>query len=157
MPFDDVAADHEPCASIGRVGYSPRILYDVPQNEQLDNGYVRPQHDRVYADQWACQCGMRNVSRQQQLQLDDRADRLREFGMPFDDLAAHHESSTSNGRSVIWNCELLNLPFDGQLDDGDIRSQHDRVYADQWACQHVVRIGPREQQLYLDDHAARWQ
>jgi hypothetical protein len=147
MPFDDVAADHEPCASIGRAGFWPCQLHDVPYDDQLDDGNVRPQHDRVYADQWACQCGLRNVPHQQQLQLDDRADRLREFGMPFDDLAAHHESCASNGRSVIWNCELLNVPFDSQLDDGDIRSQHDRVYADQWACQRGLRIVPHEQQL----------
>src|SRR5260370_19087969 len=115
MPFDNVAADHESRASIGRAGFWPCQLHDVPYDDQLDDGNVRPQHDRVYADQWACQCGLRNVPHQQQLQLDDLADRLREFGMPYYHLAAHHQSSTSHVRRALCNYELLTLPVVRQL------------------------------------------
>jgi hypothetical protein len=53
----------------------------------LDDGDIRPQHNWFSPDKLACQRGLHFVPRQQQLQLDDRAERLREFGMPFDDLA----------------------------------------------------------------------
>jgi len=39
--------------------------------------------------------------------------------MSFDDLAANHESRSPIGRGGLCARELLDVPYDGQLDDGD--------------------------------------
>src|ERR1700704_6051700 len=65
--FDDLAADHESCASNGRSVIWNCELLNLPFDSQLDDGDIRSQHDRVYADQWACQRGLRIVPHEQQL------------------------------------------------------------------------------------------
>jgi hypothetical protein len=54
----------------------------------LDDGKLRSQRDRVSVDQWPRQSGLRFLPHQQQLQFEDRGNRLRELGLPFDYLAA---------------------------------------------------------------------
>jgi len=89
MPFVDLATDHEPRSSISRDRFCGSELLDVPYDGQLDDGNVRPQHDRVPAYKWARQRGLQSVPHQQQLFLDDRANRLRELTVPSDHLAAN--------------------------------------------------------------------
>jgi hypothetical protein len=54
----------------------------------LDDGNFQSQRDRVSADQWPCQRALHILPHQQQLSFDDRTERLRELGLPFNDLAA---------------------------------------------------------------------
>jgi hypothetical protein len=74
MPFDDLAADQEPCPSNSRAGVCACELLDLPHDSELDDGNIRPQHDGIPAHQWARECGLHFVSHQQQLQFDDCAD-----------------------------------------------------------------------------------
>jgi hypothetical protein len=84
---------------------------------------------------------------------------LRELGLPFDDLAANEYSGALRIRAVICGRELFQLPHDGELDDGSIRSQHDRVHLSRRA--HVanadtLRLLPRKQQLHPQFDGLLW-
>ena len=73
--------------------------------------------------------------------------------MPFDDLAADEYSGALDVGGGVCGGQLRDVPYDGGLDGGGVRSQRDRVYADGNA--HVtdadaVRVMPREQQLHAE-------
>src|SRR5438270_13763520 len=86
LPFEGFSEDYESEPRQREVCYYLRIVSRLLL--QLVGREVRSQHDRVSADQWPCECALRLLPPQQQLQFDDRGDGLREFGMPFDHLAA---------------------------------------------------------------------
>ena len=151
MPFDELAADEQSSASFGWRGFCGCKLLDLPQYGELDDGDIRPQHHRVPPDQWSCECGLRPLPHQQQLQFDDCADRLRQLAMPSDHLAADEYSCSFHFRLSFCRGELLHLPHDSRLDRRGVRSQRHRVYADRNA--HVpdadpLRVVPCEQQLH---------
>ena len=69
-------------------------MLDMPQHDNMDVN-LQPRDDGFPADQCAPVGGQRGKSadlrflpHQQQLHADNCPDRLRELGMPFDDLAA---------------------------------------------------------------------
>lgn len=96
---------------------------------------------------------MRLMPHQQQLQLNNSADRLRELGMPPAKVAADHDSRALNVRAGFRGDELRELPRDQGLGRGVIRSQRNRLYADRHARfshAHALRVVPRQQQLHIE-------
>jgi len=124
---------------------------DVPHDHHLGRGSFQSQHDGLPPDQCPRQRGLQFVPRGQQLYLSDRANRLREFGMPFDDLAANEYSSALHIRIGIRRGELFYLPYHNRLDRSCVRSHRYWVCLDRNA--HVanadtLRLLPCEQQLH---------
>lgn len=96
---------------------------------------------------------------QQQLFFDDRAYRLRELRVPFNDLAADQRSSALRGWICIRGSELFHLPHDSELDDSNVRSQHGGIYLDGNAClseSDAVYFLPCKQQLLAEFNGLLW-
>src|ERR1700694_3063111 len=79
--------------------------------------------------------------------------------MPFDDLAADHRSAALRSWKHIRRSELFHLPHDGELDHGDVRSQHDRVCVDGISCLSEpdrLPVLPCKQQLHAEFDSLLW-
>jgi hypothetical protein len=153
MPFNHLAANHQSRACLGSNVFSNCELQHMPHSEWLDRRAIRSQRYRVPANQRTCHRGLRYVSRQQQLYVDDSAEQLRSLGLPFNDLAADDQSCAFDGGFAVCGGELCGMPYNSKLDDGKFRSQPDWVCPDRNAHVPVsdsLRLLPCEQQLHAE-------
>ena len=103
--------------------------------------------------------GLRFVPHQQQLRVDDCANRLRKFAMPFDHLAANNHAGALHIGIGICGGKLRHLPHDNGMGRGVVRSQRYRIYVDRHA--HVpdadaLRLLPYQQQLQPEFDGLLW-
>ena len=103
------------------------------------------------SDQWPCERGLRAVPHQQQLCVDDCADRLRKLAMPSDRPGSRRIIPCTPRPAPLLPRRTVPLAIPRQAGRGGVRSQRHRVYADRNA--HVpdadaLRVVPCEQQLH---------
>ena len=96
-------------------------MHNVPHDCKLDHGDVRSQHHGIRAHQRARQCGLRFLPYQQQLYVDDRADRLRELTVPFDDVATNEQPGAFHIWGSFCGGELFHVSYDGELEHSGLR------------------------------------
>jgi len=138
------------CGRIPNHGGAVRI---VSPDYNLGCGSLQSQYNRFPAAQCPRDSCLQFVPRWRQLHFDDHPQRLREFRVPSNDLAADQQSGALDGGCTVRGRELFGLPFHRELDDGSFRSQHDGVCLD-WVARFTVadplRVVPCEQQLHAD-------
>jgi hypothetical protein len=79
--------------------------------------------------------------------------------MPLNDLAADQRSSALRGWICIRGSELFDLPHDSELDDSNVRSQHDGICLDGNAClseSDAMHFLSHKQQLLAEFNSLLW-
>jgi hypothetical protein len=136
-------------------------LRQLPYDQGLGRGKLRSHLNRISAYERARQCPLRVLPHQQQLQLDDRADGLRELRLPFDEMAADDNPRTLDIGDGFCGDELRELPYDQGVGLGVVRPQHDWLYFDRHtrlSHTNALRVMPHQQQLhaYVGKHGLHW-
>jgi hypothetical protein len=128
MPLNDLAENKQPGAFGGGAGFCRGKLRELPYHQGLGLGEFRSHLHGIPADEWPRECALRFLPHEQQLQFDDRADGLRKLGMPFDEMAADHNSRTLDVRFVFCSHELRELPYHERLGLRFFRPQCDGLH-----------------------------
>ena len=90
-------------------------VFFVPPNYDVGRREIRSQHNGIPTNQQAHYGSMQPMPHQRKLFAEHRADRLRKFGLPFDDVAADEQSRALNGGPGVRGGKLLDMPHNGGL------------------------------------------
>jgi hypothetical protein len=134
-------------------------LFHLPQHNQLDNGDLQSQHDRVRVD-WHAHVADANAVHVVPCEQQLHAEFHRLLRMPLRRIPEHHDDWRQRpepryGRLPHDCGGLLHLPPDYNMGGWSFRSQRYWVPTDQWTRGRDVRAVSHQQQLRFGDCADR--